>query len=84
MTTKITKSSKDLTQPTIEVSHLGQPFTVGSHVSFTFGKEHFDGIVEKQLKSSAIITFTGEGARSTLAQDLKQKIVISYRQMALV
>ena len=39
----------------IEVSSLGKPFVKGSHVSFTFHRHHFSGVVEKQLRNSAIL-----------------------------
>ncbi|KRL05315.1 hypothetical protein FC92_GL001476 [Liquorilactobacillus hordei DSM 19519] len=68
----------------IEVSKLGEAFRKRTHVSFIFNRQHFKGIVEKQLKNSAIIDFDDEYKGSETALDLKQKVVISYSKMKLL
>ena len=68
----------------IEVTELGEPFGKSTHVSFIFNRQHFKGIVEKQLKNSAIIDFDDEYSGSETALDLKQKVVVSYSKMKLL
>lgn len=68
----------------IEVSGIGKPFVKGTHVRFTYHRHHFTGVVEKQLRNSAIISFDSEFDHTTTAIDLKQKIVISYKKMTMV
>ena len=72
MAEKQVSKNKDLTQNKIEVSRIGKPFVVGSKVSFSFHSQRFEGVVEKQLKNSAILAFVGDAVKSNLAQDLKQ------------
>ncbi len=67
----------------IEISKLGQPFKKDTHVVFIFHRHHFSGIVEKQLKNSAIIDFDQKFSQSNTAQELKQKVVISYSKLKL-
>lgn len=68
----------------IEVSKLGEPFKKNCHVSFIFHRHHFQGVIEKQLKNSAIIDFDSEFSQSSTAQELKQKVVISYAKLKLI
>ncbi|KRM06250.1 MAG: hypothetical protein ABF624_04950 [Liquorilactobacillus ghanensis] len=68
----------------IEVSKLGKPFKRDTHVAFIFHRHHFQGVVEKQLKNSAIIDFDSEFSQSNTAQELKQKVVISYTKLKLI
>ncbi|KRN09762.1 hypothetical protein [Liquorilactobacillus mali] len=74
----------DQNKQIIEVNELGEPFIERTHVSFIFNRQHFKGIVEKQLKNSAIIDFDDEYSGSETALDLKQKVVISYSKMKLL
>ena len=67
----------------IEISKLGQDFMPGTHVEFTYHRHHFSGVVEKQLRNSAILVFDDEFKNTTTALDLKQKMVISYQKMTL-
>lgn len=66
----------------VEPNKYGQEFEVGTHVVFEFQKQTYQGVVQKQLKNAAIIDFSGASQESELAQDLKQKIVISYTDLA--
>lgn len=68
----------------IEVSILGEPFKKSRHVAFVFNRHHFKGIIKKQLKNSAIIDFDKEYSQSSTAQELKQKVVISYSKLKFV
>lgn len=68
----------------IEVSKIGKPFKKGTHVSFTFHRHKYAGMVEKQLQNSAILNFDDEYENTTLAVDAKGKIIISYKKMKLL
>ena len=62
-------------------SAKGKPFVKGTHVQFTFHRHNYKGVVEKQLKNSAIIDFDSEFSHTVTAEEMKQKIVISYAKM---
>ena len=62
-------------------SAKGKSFVKGTHVQFTFHRHNYKGVVEKQLKNSAIIDFDPEFSHTVTAEEMKQKIVISYAKM---
>ena len=64
----------------IEVSSIGKAFVKGTHVEFTYHRHRFTGVIEKQLRNSAILNFD----HTNTAIDLKQKIVISYQKMKAI
>ena len=66
----------------IEVSSIGKAFVKGTHVEFTYHR--FTGVIEKQLRNSAILNFDPEFDHTNTAIDLKQKIVISYQKMKAI
>lgn len=68
----------------IEISSTGKPFVKGTHVAFSYHRHHFKGIIEKQLRNSAIIVFDPEYEMTNTAIDLKQRIVISYTKMKAI
>ncbi len=68
----------------IEVSSIGKAFVKGTHVEFTYHRHHFTGVIEKQLRNSAILNFDPEFDHTNTAIDLKQKIVISYHKMKAI
>lgn len=83
MMSEAAKRSNGTGMVPIEVSKLGEPFKKDTHVNFIFHRHHFSGIVEKQLKNSAIIDFDQKFSQSNTAQELKQKVVISYSKLKL-
>ena len=68
----------------IEVSSIGKAFVKGTHVEFTYHRHLFTGVIEKQLRNSAILNFDPEFDHTNTAIDLKQKIVISYQKMKAI
>lgn len=68
----------------IEVSSIGKAFVKGTHVEFTYYRHRFTGVIEKQLRNSAILNFDPEFDHTNTAIDLKQKIVISYQKMKAI
>ena len=80
----------------IEVSSIGKAFVKGTHVEFTYHRHRFTGVtvntlvgaytgvIEKQLRNSAILNFDPEFDHTNTAIDLKQKIVISYQKMKAI
>ena len=68
----------------IEVSSIGKAFVKGTHVEFTYHHNRFTGVIEKQLRNSAILNFDPEFDHTNTAIDLKQKIVISYQKMKAI
>lgn len=68
----------------IEVSSIGKAFVKGTHVEFTYHRYRFTGVIEKQLRNSAILNFDPEFDHTNTAIDLKQKIVISYQKMKAI
>ena len=68
----------------IEVSSIGKAFVKGTHVEFTYHRHSFTGVIEKQLRNSAILNFDPEFDHTNTAIDLKQKIVISYQKMKAI
>lgn len=68
----------------IEVSSIGKAFVKGTHVEFTYHRHCFTGVIEKQLRNSAILNFDPEFDQTNTAIDLKQKIVISYQKMKAI
>ena len=72
------------TEEKFEVSAEGKPYVKGTHVEFTYKRHKFTGIIEKQLRNSAIIVFDTEFADSYIALELKHRIVISYAKMKII
>ncbi|WP_409021814.1 hypothetical protein ACE83Q_05905 [Dellaglioa sp. P0083] len=68
----------------VEVNEKGIPFPADTRVSFETNNEFFTGVVEKQLKNSAIIKFDKEFIKNETAEELKHKIVVSYAGLELI
>ena len=59
----------------IEVSSIGKAFVKGTHVEFTYHRHRFTGVIEKQLRNSAI---------STLNLTIRIRQLISNKKLSSV